>query len=182
MYSISLNVFLNTRSSDLELPVAIQHREEAEVHRAHVERGDLGLELQRRLQPLLDGHRRRTAGREVEHHVTAALDIGRELAEVPGILRRVAVDRIACMQVDDRRTGLGGADRGVGDLLWRDREVRRHRRRVDAARHRAGDDDFARLCHRETPSSERATLPSARRAVKSRPDVVRAARRGLDSA
>jgi hypothetical protein len=35
------------------------------------------------------------------------------------------------VQVHDGRAGLGGADRGLGDLLGRHRQVRRHGRRVD---------------------------------------------------
>ena len=136
---------------ELELLEPVQHREQAEVHRAHVERCDLGLELQRRLQPLLDGHRRGAASREIQHDVATALDVGRELAEVLGILRRVAIGRIARVQMHDRGARLRRADRGIGDLLGRDRQVRRHRRRVDAAGHRAGDDDFASLCHGGNP-------------------------------
>ena len=61
---MSLNVFLKMRSSlprevrllpvVLELLEALEHLEQAEVHRAHVERGDFGLELERGLQALLD--------------------------------------------------------------------------------------------------------------------------------
>jgi hypothetical protein len=100
----------------LELLVSLQHREQAEVHRAHVERRDLGLELQRRLQPLLDRHRRGAAGREVEHDIATTLDLRGELAKVFRVLRGTAVDRIARMQVHDRRTRLRGADRGFGNL------------------------------------------------------------------
>ena len=87
---MSLNVFLKMRSSDVceirALPVvlefleALQHRKEAEVHRAHVERRDFGLELQRGLQPLLDRHRRRAAGREVDARRSSALDLRQRTA------------------------------------------------------------------------------------------------------
>src|SRR5437016_7590346 len=60
---------------ELERAEALEHREEPEVHGAHVERRDLGLELQRGLQALLDGHRRRAASREIEHDVAAARDV-----------------------------------------------------------------------------------------------------------
>ena len=154
---MSLNVFLKIRSSDvsryfrshamLEFLESLQHREEPEVHRAHVERRDLGLELQRRLETLLDRHRRSAAGREVEHDVRPPLDLGREFAEEVGILRGTAVDRITRVQMHDRSTRLRGADRSLGDFLRRHRKVGRHRRRVNAAGHGAGDDDFAAVGH-----------------------------------
>ena len=40
----------------LELLVALQHREQAEIHRAHVERGDLRLPFLGRPNALLDRH------------------------------------------------------------------------------------------------------------------------------
>ena len=49
----------------LEILEALEHREEPEVHRAHVERRDLRLERLGRLHPLLHGHdraRRRWSG------------------------------------------------------------------------------------------------------------------------
>jgi len=81
----------------LELLVASEHLVQAEVHRAHVERGDLGLELQRRLQPLLDAHRGRAAGGEVQHHVGCGADLRAELAEELRVLGGAAVLRVACM-------------------------------------------------------------------------------------
>ena len=60
-------------------------------------------------------------------------------------LRRLvgpAVLRVARMQMHDRGAGFGRAERRVGDLLRRDRQMRRHRRRVDRAGDGAGDDDF----------------------------------------
>jgi len=47
------------------------------------------------LQALLDGHRRRAAGGEVDHDVAAPGDVGGENAEIFRILRRMAVDRVA---------------------------------------------------------------------------------------
>jgi hypothetical protein len=44
------------------------------------------------------------------------------------------------MEVEDRRAGLGRGDRLLGDLVGGHRQVRRHRRRVDRAGRRAGDD------------------------------------------
>jgi hypothetical protein len=37
------------------------------------------------------------------------------------------------VQMDDRSAGLGGIDRIAGDLLGRDRQVGRHRRRMHGA-------------------------------------------------
>src|SRR5258708_7662900 len=144
----------------LELLVAAEHLVEAEVHRAHVERGDLGLELQRGLQPLLDRHRRRAAGRQIDHHVARRLDLGQELPEQLRILRRAAVLRVACVEMHDRRPGLGGFDCGAGDLVRSDREIRRHAGRVDGARDCASDDDFslsgAHTRYRVPPQTEMA--------------------------
>ena len=77
---------------------------------------------------------------------------------LPGLVG-LAVLGIARVQVHDRRTGLGRADRRVGDLLRRHRQIGRHGRRVDRAGHRAGDDDLAPSSHFPTFSS-RAIPPS----------------------
>src|SRR2546430_2565906 len=58
----------------LELLVAAEHLVQAEVHRAHVERRHLGLQAQRRLQPLLDAHGRRAAGGQVEDRKSTRLN------------------------------------------------------------------------------------------------------------
>ena len=58
----------------LEFLVALEHRIEPEIHRAHVERGDLGLEGRGRLDALLDRHGRRAAGGDVDDAVGALLD------------------------------------------------------------------------------------------------------------
>src|SRR3546814_366265 len=58
----------------LEVLVALEHREQAEVHRAHVEAGDLGLPLGGRAHAFLYRHIRRAAGGEVDHHVGRLLD------------------------------------------------------------------------------------------------------------
>src|SRR5215467_4698825 len=46
-----------------------QHLVQAEVHRAHVEGRELGLQPQCRLQAVLDGHRLRSAGSDVDDDV-----------------------------------------------------------------------------------------------------------------
>ena len=69
-------------------------------------------------------------------------------------LRRLvgaAVLRIARMQMHDRGARFGSADRGIGDLLRGDRQMRRHRRRMDRAGDGAGDDDFAAFRHVSNP-------------------------------
>jgi len=54
--------------------VAIRQREDAEVHRAHVERANLRLGNQRRGEPLLDRHVEAAAGRHVDDGVGRLLD------------------------------------------------------------------------------------------------------------
>src|SRR5258705_13978089 len=46
------------------------------------------------------------------------------------------------MDVDDRRAGLGGSKARVGNLLGRNRQMRRLFRRGQVAGHRTGNDDF----------------------------------------
>ncbi len=59
----------------LALPVvaklleAPQHRKQTEVHRAHVQRGELRLELDGGLEALVDRHVRAAARRHVDHGV-----------------------------------------------------------------------------------------------------------------
>jgi hypothetical protein len=45
--------------------------------------------------------------------------------------------------MDHCRARFRRADRRIGDLVRRDRQVRRHRRRMDRSGDGAGDDDFA---------------------------------------
>ena len=132
----------------LELALeAREHRVEAEIHRAHVERGDLRLERRGRAHALLDRHRRRAAGRDVDDGFRALLDDLQERREGFRRLIGAAVLRVARMQMHHRGAGFRGADRRIGDLARRDRDMRRHRRRVDRAGDRAGDDDFLALGH-----------------------------------
>jgi hypothetical protein len=49
--------------------VAVGQREDAEVHRAHVERAHFGLRHQWRRKAFLHGHVERAAGGDVEHRV-----------------------------------------------------------------------------------------------------------------
>ena len=127
--------------------VARDHRIQPEVHRAHVERGDLRLEGCGRTHALLGGHGRRAAGGDVHHHVGALLDDLEEWREGLGRLVRTAVLRIAGMQMDDSRAGFGCPDGGIRDLRGGDGDVRRHRGRMDRAGNSTGNDDFSRLRH-----------------------------------
>src|SRR5262249_40411386 len=54
---------------------------------------------------------------------------------------------VAGVQVHDRGAGLRRPDRRFRDLLRRDRQVGRHRRRVDRAGDGAGDDDLVGCRH-----------------------------------
>ena len=57
-----------------EFLVAIEHRVEAEIHRPHVERAHLRRGLERRGQPLFDGHLMAAAGGDVDHRLGRLLD------------------------------------------------------------------------------------------------------------
>ena len=107
----------------LESFVALEHRKEAEVHRAHVHRGDLRLPLFRRTYALLDSHEGRTAGRQIDDHVRGLLDHFEERFERLGALIGSAIRRIARMQVHDCRASVRGAQCGFRDLLRRHRQV-----------------------------------------------------------
>ncbi|MNQ87649.1 hypothetical protein D3C85_1028810 [compost metagenome] len=135
----------------LELGETIEHLVQPEVHRSHVQRRQLRLELRHRLQAFFHAHGRRTAGGDVDHHVTLSLDLRQKLTEQIDILARPPINRIASMQVNNRCAGLGGTDGGVGDFLRRDRQVWRHRRRMDGASDGAGDDDRAFFGHECSP-------------------------------
>ncbi|MNE59079.1 hypothetical protein D3C80_1541510 [compost metagenome] len=135
----------------LELGEAIEHFVQPEVHRAHVQRSQLRLELRHGLQAFFHAHGRRAAGGDVDHHIALGLDLRQELTEQVDILARPAINGITRMQVDNRRAGLGGTDGGIGDFLRRDRQVRRHRWRVDGARDGTGDDDRSFFGHECSP-------------------------------
>ncbi len=120
----------------------VEHGVEAEIHRAHVQRGQLRLEGQRRLHALLDRHVRAAAGGDIDHRAGGLLDPRQERLEGTRILGRASRFGIAGMQVQDRCPGLRRSYRGFDDLLCRDRQVFRHRRGVDRAGDGAGDDDL----------------------------------------
>src|SRR6476620_4661143 len=123
------------------------HRVKAEIHRAHVERGNLGLESRSRADALFRGHRRRPTGRDVYHDTRALLDYLEERRKRLRCLIRTAILRVARVQVHNRCAGLGGSDGGIRDFLGRHRKVGRHRRGVNRTGNSAGNDDFTRLRH-----------------------------------
>jgi len=108
------------------LPIFVtpDHGVQAKVHRAHVERGDFGLELQGWLQALFDAHGRGTAGGEVEHHIRVGFDHRGKFMEIFGVLGRLTGDRVACMQMHDGGTRFGCPNGRISDLFWGDRQVR----------------------------------------------------------
>jgi hypothetical protein len=132
---------------ELELLVFVQEVEERKIHRAHVERGDLRLELRCRKDSLLHAHERAAAGGDVDHRVGGLLDLRQEARERLRPLVRLAGLRIAGVEVQNRRAGLSRPKRLLLDLVRRDRQIGRHARRVDCAGDRARDDDLALYCH-----------------------------------
>ena len=129
----------------LELRDAGGHREDPEVHAAHVQRAQLGLEAARGLEALVERHAVPAARRDVDDGVGAGEDLGQELAVDVRVGRRRAGLGVAGVEVQDRRAGLRGADRLLGDVLRRDGQVGRERGDVDRSRHRAADDRLALL-------------------------------------
>src|SRR6202008_750339 len=79
--------------------VARDHRIEAKIHRAHVERGNFRLEGCSGTHPLFSGHCRRTAGRDVHDHIGTLLDHLEERSKSLGCLVRTAILRIARIKV-----------------------------------------------------------------------------------
>ena len=132
---------------EFELLVFGEQMIQAEIHRAHVERGDFRLEGRRRLHAFLDAHIGAAAGGDVDRRIRALLDARQEARERLRRLVGLAGFGIARVQVQDRGAGLRGCDRLGGDLIRRDRQIGRHGRRVDRAGDRAGDDDFVGDSH-----------------------------------
>ena len=125
---------------------------QAEVHRAHVARAHLWLQSQRCGEPLLDRHVVSAAGCDVDDRVGSLLDLRQEFQKDFRTRRRATGLCIASVQMQNRRTGFGGLNRAGRDLVGRDRQIRRHCRRVNRTRDRASDDDFPSRCHRYSPS------------------------------
>src|SRR5215216_4757653 len=87
-----------------ERPEAFKHRVEAEIHRSHVERGDLRLENCGGSCALLYAHRRRAAGRDVDHAIRSLLDDLQKRQERVRRLVGPAVLRVSRMEMNDRGT------------------------------------------------------------------------------
>src|SRR5260370_5503590 len=69
----------------LELLVALEHGEEPEIHRAHIERAHFRLGAQRRSEPLLQAHAVTAALGDVHDSVAGFLDARKELLDDFGI-------------------------------------------------------------------------------------------------
>ena len=109
-----------------EILVAAKHREEAEIHRAHIERGHFGRRPLGRGQAFIERHALPAPGRDVHDGIGALLDPGQEIHEEIGGWRGAAILRFARMQMKDRGAGLAGIDRLFGDFAGRHRQMRRH--------------------------------------------------------
>ena len=131
---------------EAEILEPLQHREQAEIHRSHVQTRNFRLPDRRRCNALLDRHEGRSAGGQIHHHIGALFDLAQERDEGLRSLIRTPIHGISRMQMHDRRAGPGRADGGLGDLPGRHGKPGRHRRRVDRTGDGAGDDDFPG-CH-----------------------------------
>ena len=105
---------------------AIEHAVEPEVHRAHVERRNFGLEGVHRHQAFGHQHGGRATGGYVDDDIGRGLDVRQEGFEQLGVLRRRAIFRLACVQVNDGGARFSRANGGGGNLLPADGQIRRH--------------------------------------------------------
>jgi hypothetical protein len=105
-----------------ELLDAVGHGVEPKVHRPHVEGAHLRLHAQGSGQAVVDGHRLRPAGSDIDDRVGLRFDARQELQENVGIGRRLPGVGIAGVEMEDGRPFLRRADGVVGYLLGRDRE------------------------------------------------------------
>jgi hypothetical protein len=67
-----------------ELPDPVEHRKEAEVHAAHVQRAQFGLEAPRGRRALLERHPVAATGRDIDNHVARRADLGQNWANTSG--------------------------------------------------------------------------------------------------
>ena len=135
----------------LELGVAVEQVIQTEIDRSHVQAGHFRFEVCGGLDPFLHLHERAAAAGDVDHGIGLLLHPGQEPGECLRRLVGFARDRVAGVQMDDRRPGFGCANGIRGDLIRGDGQMRRHGWRVDRACHGAGDDDFPACCHGSDP-------------------------------
>ena len=166
----------------LPLPlVAADHHVGAEVHRPHVAGAKLRRRGQRPAQPVLDRHEGAAAGGHIQHRVGAIADRGEDPEPDIDVGGGAQGLRIARVQMDDGRAGVGGLDRLLDDRIGRHRQIRRHGRRVRGAGYRAGDDRLGRLCHGRSysvysrPPQMLCTWPVIERPVGAQRNMTRSA-------
>src|SRR5262249_48690935 len=109
----------------VELPrfVAWNHVVQAEIHRPHVQGGQLRLKAESGLQPFLYGHRLRSAGRDVDDDVRGGFDSRQKLFEHVRILSRLAANRRPGVEVYDRSASARGVYGALGDVVGGDRQM-----------------------------------------------------------
>ena len=103
---------------------SVKRREQAEVHRPHVQRTHFRLQRDRALQALIDRHVVSAAGCHVDDRVGLGLDRRQKLAKHVGIWRGPTVVGVAGVQVKNAGTSVGCSHRVVGNLLGCHRQVR----------------------------------------------------------
>ena len=95
------------------------------------------------LKPLIDSHGGGTTRCDVDHRVTVLLNNLQKWLKCFRTLVGLACQWIASMQMHQRRSG-GMRTKGcLRDLGRRNRQIRRHRWRMDRARHGASHHDLA---------------------------------------
>jgi hypothetical protein len=132
----------------LEFLESLEHRKQPEIHGSHIQACNLRLPYRSRFYPLFDGHIGRAAGREIHDHIGLLLDGAQKWFKCLWRLVGPAVLRIAGMKMDDCGAGLGSAQSGFRDLRCRNRQMGRHRRRVDGPRDCARNNNLP-WCHGE---------------------------------
>src|SRR5579875_911997 len=101
----------------------IEHREEAEIHRAHIERGNFRLKAHGRSNALADQHMRCAARGQVHHRIRRLFDARQKCRKGFGALVRLAGFRVPRVQMNNGRARLGSAHRCIGNLLRRHRQI-----------------------------------------------------------
>jgi hypothetical protein len=97
----------------LEVLEPVQHRKQAEVHRSHVQGGELRLEADGGFDALFDRHEGAAAAREVHDGVGGLLDACEERLERLRRLVGPAGLGVAGVKMQDRCACLGGLERRV---------------------------------------------------------------------